>query len=627
VSNAYPQPGDPAAASRFVADFMAKAGADSGATVPRGLLECLGGNSPYLAELALREPETLLAIMATGPDAVCDQALGALGRLEPGLARPKLAAALRHAKRAVALAAAVGDIGGQWNLAQVTGALTDLADGALRAVSGHLLLTAHARGEIRLPHPSAPERGSGFVVLAMGKLGARELNFSSDVDLILLYDPAAHPEPEPGPVFARMARDLTSLMEARDSGGYVFRVDLRLRPDPGSTPPCVSLPAALAYYEALGQTWERAALIKARPVAGDLALGRLFLEEVRPFVWRRYLDFAAMADIHAMKQRMDAHKGTRLGSGDGPAQLLGHDLKLGEGGIREIEFCAQTLQLVWAGRDPSLRMQATLAALRAEAAQSHLPEADLRALTGAYVFLRQAEHRLQMVADRQTHRLPTTPAGLELFAIFLGYASASAFAAAALPHLHAVRDIFAGLFASLPAASDEALPRMVTVPDGGAAHGFAPTAHACSCATCCRRSRRPLRGSRTRMPRRRGSTSSFTGCRPACRCCPCCSTIPRCWNAWRMFSARRLGWPITWRVFRRRWKGWRRRSRSRPNPPPRWRRGCGMRADWTTRWPLPAAWCGRRSSPFRRPSCLAGSMWMRRDCAAPRWPTRSSRRC
>lgn len=464
MSNAYPKPGDPAAAARFVADFAAKVGVDAAGAVPRDVLESLGGNSPYLAELALREPQTLLAIMATGPDAVCDQALGALARLGPALERPKLAAALRHAKRVVALAAAVGDIGGQWDLAQVTGALSDLADGVLRVVSAHLLLSAHARGDLHLRHPEAPERGSGFVVLAMGKLGAHELNFSSDVDLILLYDPDVHQAHEPGPVFARMARDLTSLLEARDAGGYVFRVDLRLRPDPGSTPPCVSLHAALAYYESLGQTWERAALIKARPVAGDLALGRRFLDEVRPFVWRRYLDFAAMADIHAMKRRMDAHKGTRLGDGGGVQTLLGHDLKLGEGGIREIEFCAQTLQLVWAGRDPGLRAPATLAALQAEAARAHLPAEDLRALTAAYVFLRRAEHRLQMVADRQTHTLPTTPQGLELFAIFLGYDSAAAFAAAALPHLHAVRDIFAGLFASLPAAPDEEMPRVLAVP-------------------------------------------------------------------------------------------------------------------------------------------------------------------
>jgi glutamate-ammonia-ligase adenylyltransferase len=469
VQAAYPRPADAAAAARFVADFTARLGGHA-ATAPRALLDCLGGNSPYLSELALREPETLLAILATGPDAVCDQALGQLAGIKPELDRGKLAASLRHAKRAVALAAAVADIGGQWALTQVTGALTDLADSALRAASAHLLLAAHARGDIRLPYPAAPERGSGFVVLAMGKLGARELNFSSDVDLILLYDPAAHQEPaqEAGHVFARMARDLTTLMEARDAGGYVFRVDLRLRPDPGSTPPCIALPAALAYYESLGQTWERAVLIKARPVAGDLALGRRFLAEVRPFIWRRHLDFAAMADIHAMKRRMDAHKGTRLGSGEGAARLLGHDLKLGEGGIREIEFCAHTLQLVWGGREPELRVPATLPALHAQAARSHLPETDVAALADAYNFLRRAEHRLQMVADRQTHALPSTPDGLARFATFLGYDRETAFAAAALHHLRAVHGIFAGLFASLPASPDAA-PAPAPLPAAGEA--------------------------------------------------------------------------------------------------------------------------------------------------------------
>jgi glutamate-ammonia-ligase adenylyltransferase len=465
VKLTYPHPSDPAAAARFTADFRARAGA-AGA-VPKALLECLGGNSPYLSELALREPETLVAAVASSPDAVCDQALGALARLSPTLPRGKLAAALRHAKRQVALAAAVGDIGGGWDLAQVTLALSDLADGALRAAAAHLLLAAHERGELRLAHQAAPERGSGFVVLAMGKLGARELNYSSDVDLILLYDPEVHAAyaaesgPGAGSVFARIARDLASLMEARDAGGYVFRVDLRLRPDPGSTPPCIALPAALAYYESLGQTWERAALIKARPVAGDLALGRRFLAEVRPFVWRRHLDFAAMADIHAMKQRMDAHKGALLPQRGAPAQrVLGHNLKLGEGGIREIEFCAQTLQLVWGGRDPALRVPGTLAALRAETAHRLLEEGEVAALTAAYEFLRRAEHRLQMVADRQTHSLPDSPEALGRFAVFLGYADADAFAVALLAHLQAVHGLFSGLFASLPAPPDAPAARV-----------------------------------------------------------------------------------------------------------------------------------------------------------------------
>ena len=193
----------------------------------------------------------------------------------------------------------------------------------------------------------------------MGKLGARELNYSSDVDLVLLYDPAAAIYTEAteghamGGFTSRIARGLVSLMEARDADGYVFRTDLRLRPDPAVTPPAVALPAAITYYESMGQNWERAAMIKARPVAGDLALGAGFLEAIRPFVWRRGLDFAAVADIHAMKRRIDQHKGGALADGADPlARIAGHNVKLGEGGIREIEFLAQTLQLVWGGRDP-----------------------------------------------------------------------------------------------------------------------------------------------------------------------------------------------------------------------------------------------------------------------------------
>jgi glutamate-ammonia-ligase adenylyltransferase len=440
----------------FLTDFLARA-PDTPTTL-HPLLRCLGDNSPYLAGLALREPGNLLAIAARGPDAVCDEALSQLAGLTPSLPRADLAARLRAHKRTVALAAAVADITGAWSLADVTGALSDLADGALRVAVAHLLRQAATRGDLRLPHPAAPDRGSGFTVLAMGKLGARELNFSSDVDLILLYDPESQPEQdELGQTMTRLARDLVGLMAARDAGGYVFRVDLRLRPDPASTPPAVALPAAYAYYESLGQTWERAALIKARPVAGDLALGRRFLDSIVPFIWRRHLDFAAIADIRAMKQRMDAHRGTQLGrTGPQAARVLGHDVKLGEGGIREVEFCAQTLQLVWGGRTPALRVAATLAALDAAARSGHLPAATVGTLKDAYVFLRSVEHRLQMVADRQTHLLPARLPELENFSRFLGYVDAADFAAAALTHMNAVHAVFAGMFAALPELPDGA---------------------------------------------------------------------------------------------------------------------------------------------------------------------------
>jgi glutamate-ammonia-ligase adenylyltransferase len=240
-------------------------------------------------------------------------------------------------------------------------------------------------------------------------------------------------------------------MEARDADGYVFRTDLRLRPDPSVTPPVVALPAAITYYESMGQNWERAAMIKARPVAGDLTLGAAFLEAIRPFVWRRGLDFAAVADIHAMKRRIDQHKGGALAEAADPlASIAGHNVKLGEGGIREIEFLAQTLQLVWGGRDPSLRVPTTLGALSTLARAGHVPRSAARELAASYRFLRRVEHRLQMTADRQVHELPQRPAELARFATFMGYADAAGFAVELLRHLRQVREHYAEVFELVP---------------------------------------------------------------------------------------------------------------------------------------------------------------------------------
>lgn len=391
--------------------------------------------SPYLAALAAADPDLVASLQQTGPDAVCDRALAALARLPQATPRPALMQALRRAKKHVALATAVADLSNEWSLEQVTGALSDLAEGALRAAVGHVLHEAHAAGALTLPHPGSPARGSGFVVLAMGKLGARELNYSSDIDLLLLHDPAEAADPEQAATFARLAHALTALLAAPTEDGYVFRVDLRLRPDPASTPPVMALPAALTYYESRAQTWERAALIKARPVAGDTALGRRFLTALTPVVWRRYLDFAAIADMRAMKQRIDRHRG------EAPA-LAGRDLKLEPGGIREIEFCAQALQLAWGGREPAVRLPGTLAALTALADAGHLPADDARALADAYRFLRRMEHRVQMQHDRQTHRLPDTDAALAAFAAFAGLSTTAALADAVARHTARVRRVF-----------------------------------------------------------------------------------------------------------------------------------------------------------------------------------------
>jgi glutamate-ammonia-ligase adenylyltransferase len=231
----WPAPFDPAAAERLIERVQAL-----GPIAPKDqpVLHCLGGNSPFLADLALREHAIVQQLLADGPDLVFDRCMAALRHMPPTAPKPEVAAALRQAKRQVALITAIADIGGTWSLENVTAALSDLAETALRLAINHLLRTAHDEGAIRLPDPGHPPDHSGFVILAMGKLGASELNYSSDIDLILLYD--AHSQvfttgkaaDAIGSFTSRLARDLVALIETRDANGYVFRCDLRLRPDP-----------------------------------------------------------------------------------------------------------------------------------------------------------------------------------------------------------------------------------------------------------------------------------------------------------------------------------------------------------------------------------------------------------
>ena len=259
------------------------------------------------------------------------------------------------------------------------------------------------------PNPADKTRAgtrSGYFVLAMGKMGAFELNYSSDIDLIVLFDPEASalpPGTEAAAAHVRLTRGLVKLLQERTPDGYVFRVDLRLRPDPASTQIALSTLSALDYYEHRGQNWERSAMIKARPCAGDIAAGEAFLRALSPFVWRKYMDFATVADIHAMKRQIHAYKG------HGEIAVEGFNIKLGRGGIREIEFFAQTQQLIAGGRHPELRGRETLATLDTLAEGGWISGKARDDLEEAYLFLRTIEHRLQMIADEQTHTLPSDP--------------------------------------------------------------------------------------------------------------------------------------------------------------------------------------------------------------------------
>lgn len=420
---------------------------------PRGgaLLRALFGNSGFLTDCALADIPFFLHLLRAGPEDCLNEILGALvTEVAGGSERAVVMRGLRQARRRAALTIAVADLTGFWDLGRQLQALSDFAAAAVRAALAHLLTQAAARDEIALPDAAAPERDCGYVVLAMGKLGAQELNYSSDIDLIVLFDPEKarylHARgPREG--FVRLTRDLVRLLEERTADGYVLRTDLRLRPDPGAMPIAISYTAAMTYYESLGQNWERAAMIKARPIAGDLALGQAFLKELTPFVWRKNLDFWAIQDIHSIKRQIYAHRGGAA------VAVRGHNIKLGRGGIREIELYVQTQQLIWGGREPVLRRARTEDALTALAEAGHIESAAADDLAAAYRYLRRLEHRLQMVDDQQTQTLPDTEAGLARIAAFMGHPDAASFRARLLDVLRTVEDHYADLFEESPALS------------------------------------------------------------------------------------------------------------------------------------------------------------------------------
>ena len=400
------------------------------------LVAGMAGSSSFLRGLLAKEADWFETALDLDPDAAFE---GILENIET-----PLATGLRQAKRRVALLLAACDLGGVWPLMEVTARLTRFADVAVDMALRSEIATLIERGKLPNCGPDDLADCAGVAVIAMGKMGARELNYSSDIDLIVLFDAERHGGDgydEARMALQRATRNMAKMLSDVSADGYVFRTDLRLRPNPSVTPVCVPMDAAERYYESEGRTWERAAFIKARACAGDIVAGQGFLARIKPFVWRKHLDFAAIQDAHDMRLLIREHKG--LG---GPIVVRGHDMKLGRGGIREIEFFAQTQQLIAGGRDKDLRAATTLEALSALQEKGWVPSDVVDALSAAYVAHRTTEHRIQMLRDTQTQIVPSSDEAVAQLANLSGWANVDGFLQDQRDRLQRVHDLIEGFF-------------------------------------------------------------------------------------------------------------------------------------------------------------------------------------
>jgi glutamate-ammonia-ligase adenylyltransferase len=430
---------DPAAAERVHRDLDGRPWLE--AAWPA--LAPVAGASAYLGGIMRRNPEMLGRVLAAPPQASLDRLLKAAEAVEASGEGEEARADLRRTKTELHLMTALSDLGGVWGLDEVTGALARFADAATRAALAVAAREAQAAGKMLPPQDGASGPAPGLFVLALGKHGAFELNYSSDIDITVFYAPEKLPVAEgvePQALALRLTQAMASILQDRTAEGYVFRVDLRLRPDPSSTPAAVPVEAALDYYETVGQNWERAAMIKARVCAGDMGQGEAFLSELQPFIWRRSLDYAAIADIHSIKRQIHTYKV------DDRLHAKGANLKLGHGGIREVEFYVQTQQLILGGRDAGLRSFRTLDALDALSAAGHVDPQAARDMAEAYVMLRAWEHRVQMIADEQTHNLPESDNARKKVAALSGFAHLRSFDAAVGKVLRSVNRRYGELF-------------------------------------------------------------------------------------------------------------------------------------------------------------------------------------
>ncbi|MCR9139055.1 MAG: bifunctional [glutamine synthetase] adenylyltransferase/[glutamine synthetase]-adenylyl-L-tyrosine phosphorylase [Alphaproteobacteria bacterium] len=401
--------------------------------------------SPYLFDIATCHPDCAWRALSSEPETLLDQLIieAGVSWKEPDDGEAGFMKRMRQLKRMAAFSLALYDLSKVLETRQVTARLSAFAAAALSSAIDFLLMDAHNAGKLKLPDTDNPSSGSGLAVIGMGKLGAGELNYSSDIDLIVIYDPdkaVVIDESATADVFARIIRRVVHIMQERTGDGYVFRTDLRLRPDPGSTPLAIPYDAAMIYYEGRGQNWERAAFIKARAVAGDLQTGDGFCRDLTPFIFRKYLDYGAIAEIHSIKRQIHAHKGF------GDITIRGHNVKLGRGGIREIEFFVQTQQLIAGGRMPELRTRETEIALARLAEARWIGTETAKSMLESYWFLRDLEHRIQMRRDEQSHTLPDDDEELRKLALMMGFADTEGFSATLSATLQQVERHYAALF-------------------------------------------------------------------------------------------------------------------------------------------------------------------------------------
>lgn len=417
------------------------------------VLETLFTAAPYLFSLAQKHPEFLCNSLQISPQISMEIILETVSTAGISfMDDEEFSNAIRLAKDQVALLVSIAETGKVWTAKQAAIALSDFADISLEASLNFLVRQASVDGKFIVSDTPVLASNCGLFIFALGKHGGRELNYSSDIDIVAFFDPhigiLQNPD-EASKTYARIVRKLAALMQDRTAFGYVFRTDLRLRPDPGSTPVALSVDAALSYYESRGQNWERAAWIKARAVAGHRALADDFLKNLAPFIWRKHLDFATIADIQAMKRQIN------IAQNVGEERLIGHNVKLGRGGIREIEFFAQTQQLIAGGREQGLRVIPTVEALQALAQFNWIKRQTAQELGEAYWFLRAVENRVQMLNDEQTHILPENENTLGAISLLLGFVQLSDFEAAYRANLEIVTTNYSNLFANENALSSD----------------------------------------------------------------------------------------------------------------------------------------------------------------------------